>query len=187
MRKEVETKFEKAIHQLEAEGIDLHVLSADRDHDHNAKVGGAKNSQHLHGTAMDFDIKNLSDDQKQRILEVFRDYGAKGFGVYTKGGKSTGSLHIDFRDGAAAIWGKNGSHKSAHGDWLPEWAKQALNGVHSDKSAVGEDEGDFLTQLIVALFKLIIPGLDQQPGAGDLGNLIASNIGKATSQGKSLS
>jgi hypothetical protein len=135
MHTEIRKKFNEALHLLESEGIRLVIRSEDRDPHHNATVGGAKNSQHMHGTAMDFAIGHLTNAQKERALEVFREVGAKGFGIYTRNGKSTGALHVDFRNGPAAIWGKNGSFSGASGHWMPEWAEAALSGLKNSTSS----------------------------------------------------
>lgn len=193
MQADIKNKFQQAIDTLHREGIDLTVLSEDRDAQHNARVGGAKNSQHTHGTAMDFSVKKLTDAQKKRALEVFRDVGAKGYGIYTRGEISTGSIHIDFREGSSAIWGKNGSYSSASGNWLPEWAQSALSGIKNDRTNASNEtnkeqnkEVDPLMAFLVAIIQAIFPQSNETQTA-DLGNLESQKLPNLKPRQKTLS
>lgn len=56
----------------------------------NAAVGGAKNSMHQAGKAFDVDTRGMTDDQKQKAVEMGRLAGATGIGTYTDQ-----SLHFD--------------------------------------------------------------------------------------------
>ncbi len=58
--------------------------------EHNAKVGGSKNSQHLISKAADFRVKQINPDLVANYLErVFPD----SYGI----GKYNGRTHIDVR------------------------------------------------------------------------------------------
>lgn len=94
-------------------GSPLKVNSAYRDPEHNAKVGGAKNSQHTHGNAFDIDVSGLSKEQRVDMIKKARAAGFRGVGVYDN------SLHFDV--GGDRAWGP-----SYHRDSLPAWAAEAV-------------------------------------------------------------
>lgn len=94
-------------------GLPLSVTSGYRSPEHNARVGGAKGSQHLHGNAYDVDVSSLSIEDRVALIEAARAAGFGGVGVYD------GSLHFDV--GAERAWGP-----SYHGDSIPDWAQGAL-------------------------------------------------------------
>src|SRR5688572_19901864 len=54
------------IQKLNMEG--LSVTSGYRDPARNAKAGGAKGSQHMHGNAVDFNIAKLSPENRSKLL-----------------------------------------------------------------------------------------------------------------------
>ena len=89
----------------------------------NQDVGGAKNSQHMHGTALDLNVKGMSTEQKAALVDDALARGAKGIGWY-----NDGSLHIDFREGQAAAWGPNRSRTSLGQTepWFRERAEKLL-------------------------------------------------------------
>jgi hypothetical protein len=202
MKAEIKQKLDAAIAQLRAEGINPEIVCEDRDQEHNARVGGAKQSQHLVGTAIDFNIASLTDAQKERMLEVFEEYGAHGFGVYTRGDEFTGALHIDFRDGPITIWGKNGSYHSYAGNWLPAWAAQALgngtsnpdpssNPLNSDvpqndpsNSDEQNEETNPFMQFIVALLQALFP--EHKTEIASLGNLPSQQLPNAKPRANTL-
>jgi hypothetical protein len=88
------------------------------DPNDNPHVG---NSQHLHGKAFDFQIQNLTPDQKKLFLQTARDIGFSGVGFYE--GKS-GHLHLD--TGNARSWGG-----------LPSWAGAGIPTLGQSSMAVG--------------------------------------------------
>lgn len=103
-----------AFEALEAAwGRPLNVNSGYRDPNHNAKVGGAKKSQHIHGKAFDVDVSDLSIEERQALIVQARQSGFGGIGVYAN------SLHFDTAGERA--WGPN-----YHSDTIPDWAKGAL-------------------------------------------------------------
>ena len=75
-------------------GKPLKVNSAYRDKDHNAKVGGSKNSTHLKGQALD--ISNKDHDCKA-LYSAAKEAGFTGFGFYNT------FLHVD--TGRKREWG----------------------------------------------------------------------------------
>lgn len=97
----------------ESFGSKLKVISAYRDKEHNERVGGAKNSQHVHGNAFDVDVTGMSIEQRQELIRQARAAGFTGIGVYKN------SLHFDV--GGDRAWGPSYKRES-----LPEWAKEAV-------------------------------------------------------------
>lgn len=76
------------------------INSGYRSPEHNAKVGGARNSQHTHGNAADISLKGMTDEQKVATLEASIQADARGLGIYNGGT----TLHADTRQGFAT-WG----------------------------------------------------------------------------------
>lgn len=96
-------------------GRPLPIVSGYRDPERNKKAGGAKRSQHMHGNAVDIDVRDLSIAERQDLIRLAKKKGFKGVGVYKN------SLHLD--KGGERAWGPNFSHTS-----LPSWARSALAG-----------------------------------------------------------
>ena len=92
----------------------LKVNSAYRSPEHNAKVGGAKKSQHMHGNAFDVDVSHLSRKQRLDLIAKAKQAGFRGVGVYNN------ALHFDV--GGERAWGSDYTRGS-----LPEWAQQAVS------------------------------------------------------------
>lgn len=89
------------------------VNSAYRDPEHNARVGGAKHSQHTHGNAVDIDVSGLSTGERNELIRLARASGFQGVGVYDN------ALHFDV--GPERHWGPDYSRRST-----PSWALPAL-------------------------------------------------------------
>lgn len=77
-------------------GKPLVLTSAYRSAAHNKRVGGAKNSEHMKGTAFDVRMENHDPHQFEALA---RSAGFTGFGYYPK----SGFMHID--TGPARSWG----------------------------------------------------------------------------------
>ncbi len=99
-------------------GKQLTINSGYRDPKHNAKVGGAKGSRHMHRDAVDLQWpKNASIQEKQQIIAHAKALNFKGFGI------GNGILHLDM--GRGRFWGyKNGKPTGN----IPGWAIDALSG-----------------------------------------------------------
>ena len=76
-------------------GKPIIITSSYRTPAHNKKVGGATNSQHIHGTAADIKVNGMTPRQ---LLPHAEAVGFTGIGLYT------GHLHVDVRKGKAR-WG----------------------------------------------------------------------------------
>ena len=77
-------------------GVPLIVVSAYRSPEHNARVGGARNSQHMQGIAFDISMANHNPSAFEAAA---RAEGFTGFGFYPR----SGFMHID--TGPARTWG----------------------------------------------------------------------------------
>lgn len=92
---------EEALDRLQAlrRAIDrpMIVNSAYRSPEHNARVGGAKKSQHLSGAAFDISMANHDPES---FIAAAREAGFTGIGTYPR----SNFVHIDI--GAARIWGE---------------------------------------------------------------------------------
>jgi len=66
----------------------IQVCSGYRTPEYNSKIGGAKNSQHMHGKAADIKIKGYTP---QQVADLAEEVGFKGLGVYQT------FTHVDVR------------------------------------------------------------------------------------------
>lgn len=97
-----------------AAGVDqVRVLSGWRDPEHNAKVGGAKQSQHIHGNALDIDVSGMPLAKRIELIRSLSANGVTGIGVYAN------TIHADL--GGRRAWGS-----SHHGDTIPKWAQPVI-------------------------------------------------------------
>jgi hypothetical protein len=115
-------KIVGALSQLEIPGLEI--VSGFRDPQRNARVGGAKGSQHIHGNAIDVNITNLTPEQRQVVIDTAIANGAKGMGIYP-GGRS---LHFDTRE-TPAVWGgdpNNPYRGVADPSAYPSWAQAGV-------------------------------------------------------------
>lgn len=103
----------------QAWGQPLAITSGYRDPGLNARVGGAKNSQHMHGNAFDISVANMSPEERLRLASLARDAGFQGFGFYNN------SLHFDV--GAPRAWGPSYGRESIP-SWAADWVSQNVGG-----------------------------------------------------------
>jgi uncharacterized protein YcbK (DUF882 family) len=94
-------------------GEDLRINSGYRDSGTNKKVGGAKKSQHVHGKALDIDVSDWSIEKRKRFIQVARELGFGGVGVYKN------AIHLD--SGSRRAWGSDYSKNT-----IPKWALASL-------------------------------------------------------------
>jgi uncharacterized protein YcbK (DUF882 family) len=95
---DVQPGFLKRLDELrEKVGHPLTLTSAARCAVHNAKVGGAANSQHTHGLAADIDTLGLTARQRYGLLKAALELG---FSV----GVNKAFLHVDTRSGEPLVF-----------------------------------------------------------------------------------
>lgn len=104
-----------------AMGAQLKITSGYRSPEHNASVGGAKESQHTHGNAVDIDMAGMSDEARYNLVQSLRANGAKRFITYSK---SPNMLHVDNSDAQGANWFMFDKSNANLGN-APAWFKQA--------------------------------------------------------------
>lgn len=109
-------------------GQPLSVTSGYRDPATNARVGGARNSQHTHGNAFDISVAGMSPEQRLALATAARNAGFQGFGFYDN------SLHFDV--GAPRAWGPSYSRDSLPG-WAADWVGQNVGGGNITMSTSG--------------------------------------------------
>lgn len=100
------------------------INSAYRDPGKNAAVGGAKNSMHTRGEAVDINTTGWSNEQKRDALEAAVQGGARGVGIYPSGN----SIHIDTRR-EPTTWGPNG-YRGSPVESMPEWSRDTLSAMY---------------------------------------------------------
>lgn len=144
-------------------GHDPKVTSAFRDPSHNAKVGGAKGSQHQHGKAYDIDVRGMPIPQRQELIRKAREAGFSGIGVYEN------SLHFDV--GGQRNWGPD--YKSGS---TPKWAMEAL------QTPTGQLEVDTPKVLAVEMQELLDSTAVQLGPQEANKQIVASVILSATEQ-----
>lgn len=100
----------------ELTGGPFQVNSAYRSQEHNARVGGAKHSQHTHGNAFDINVAGMPHSERVDLINKAREAGFRGIGVYDN------ALHFDV--GPQRAWGPSHSRDS-----LPGWYTAAFGGA----------------------------------------------------------
>lgn len=97
-------------------GQPLTITSGFRDPNYNAKVGGAKRSQHMLHNAVDIRGSNFTNEQRLKLVAIASSVGITGIGVY-----NDKSLHFDMRSSPAA-WGSGFTYAG-----IPPYAKGTLD------------------------------------------------------------
>lgn len=95
-------------------GSQLKIVSGFRDPGRNARAGGAKRSQHMHGNAIDIETGHLSHAERLELIKIASEMGFTGIGVYNN------NLHFDM--GGRRAWGPN-----YRGNSVPSWARATIN------------------------------------------------------------
>ncbi|MEL7444691.1 MAG: D-Ala-D-Ala carboxypeptidase family metallohydrolase [Pseudomonadota bacterium] len=111
-------------------GRDLPINSGFRSPKRNFASGGAKKSQHMHGKALDIDVRDLSKADRKRLIQIASEEGISGIGVYGN------ALHFD--TGPRRAWGP--SHKK---ESIPGWARGTV-GKHLYQRFEGSAGSDTL-------------------------------------------
>jgi len=94
-------------------GTEMYVNSAYRSPAYNTSIGGAKNSYHMKGMALDIHWPKSSNSSKASFLSAALKAGFTGIGIYPN------FIHVDI--GPAREWGD-----SSYGG-VPPWAQSLIN------------------------------------------------------------
>lgn len=124
VKPEVVSKFAELQGAL---GRTFKINSGYRDPEHNERVGGAKNSQHIHRNAIDIDVRDLSHADRVKVIEQASALGFQGIGVYKN------AIHLDM--GRRRTWGPSFGRGS-----VPGWAEDAVS-AHERGRAVATASG----------------------------------------------
>lgn len=120
--KNLQPALVKGVVALQAEfGKSLPVVSGHRGVGRNQAAGGAKHSQHLHGNAVDIDVRGFSTEERNDLIRLASARGFGGIGVYAN------SIHLDY--GGRRAWGPD-----FHAGSVPGWAKGAISEHVSGKA-----------------------------------------------------
>jgi len=97
----------------------LNISYGFRDPKTNQKVGGARNSAHIYGLALDITLDRPSREDIKKLIKLATKWNVLGIGVY----RDAQILHIDIdsRKGRRA-WGSNYSSNS-----IPSWARSEVH------------------------------------------------------------
>lgn len=109
-------RLQKLLEDFKTQYPDVRITSGFRDPSYNAKVGGARGSQHTHGNAFDFSVRGLDETKQREVAEWLRSNGAQGFGYYP----NSQSMHADL--GGSRFWGPDYTKNSL--GQTPEWFRQ---------------------------------------------------------------
>lgn len=92
-----------AVREYVAAPIIVHV--AFRPKDYNALVGGAKQSSHMQGMAIDFHVENIPCDDIRYLFQV--DNKLEEWGMRCEDAPGTNWIHLDIREpGPSGRWFK---------------------------------------------------------------------------------
>lgn len=95
---------------------ELRINSGHRGEQDNRDRGGAEQSQHKEGAAVDIDVTNMPHNERVRLIQTLSANGITGLGI------GANIIHADL--GARRAWGYA---KSSGGGAVPDWAKGAID------------------------------------------------------------
>lgn len=88
----------------QALGRDLEIISGNRGpggSNRNAILPNAsRGSQHIHGNAVDINLRGMTDEQKAELIQELRRQGVTRFGMYSGGN----GLHVDMSQAQGGEW-----------------------------------------------------------------------------------
>lgn len=127
-------------------GKNLVITSGYRSPEHNAKVGGAKESEHMHGNASDIDMSGMTDEERMNLVQTLRAKGMVRFGTYDN---NPNMLHVDMSKANGDEWFM---HNKSNGnmDKAPEWFKQVANSKRPTEDGIAVGPGGTQTQRMIA-------------------------------------
>lgn len=114
-------------------GQELTIQSGYRSPAYNKKVGGAKNSQHVHKNAVDISTAGMNDEQKAALTASLVQAGFTRIIGYS----GQQAIHVDMgnpgADGLAVMWNKSSKNMGSAADW---YTKGIAMGRAGEKVAV---------------------------------------------------
>jgi LysM repeat protein len=116
----VDTNLVKIFYSIQSEfGKPINISYGFRDPVTNRKVGGARNSAHIYGLALDLTLDEPSREDIKRLITLATKWNVLGIGVY----RDAQILHIDIdeKKGRRA-WGSTYSSNS-----IPSWARSEVH------------------------------------------------------------
>lgn len=152
-------------------GKKLTITSGKRDAAHNAAVGGASGSQHLHGNALDITFSGSKEETLQ-LISLASSMGFGGIGVY-----GPGSLHLDV--GERRGWGPDYKARS-----VPPWAKTAIQAHVAGapvQAMASTGTGDYAAMTLAAAQQI------SAPSALDVTNATAARMAAADAASRATS
>lgn len=122
---------------------------------------GSGGSQHNHGTAIDIDLRGMSEAQREALVRrALSGEGAfaevRGIGTYNGTGDK---LHLDLRQGGFTAWGPNRSRDSL--SQTPGWFQAAVN----ERGARGDPPPGRATAPMPDILMARATALDAGPGS----------------------
>jgi LysM repeat protein len=115
----VDTHLVSIFHKIESDyGKPLKIKWGYRDQSLNRKAGGARNSAHIYGKALDIYLDSSSRESIKKLIVLATKYNVLGIGVYS----DARTLHIDIDDNKGRrVWGSSYSSYS-----IPSWSRSEV-------------------------------------------------------------
>ncbi len=124
----VDTHLVSIFHKIESDyGQQLKIKWGYRDPSLNRKAGGARNSAHIYGKALDIHLDSPNKESIKKLIVLATKYNVLGLGVYS----DAKTLHIDIDSTKGRrVWGSSYGAGS-----IPSWARSEVKS-HISKSSV---------------------------------------------------
>lgn len=166
---QLDPRLRKIVEDFQQQYPDVRITSGFRDPSYNAKVGGARGSQHVHGNAFDFSVRGLDETKQQEIANWLKGQGLQGFGYYP----NSQSMHADL--GGQRFWGPDYTKNSL--GQTPEWFRQ-FAGYAGGTDAPAPSQGQ--TQFASAEPSNITPSATAKSDTVKIGSYDVSKAGIAS-------
>ena len=127
-------------------GKDLVITSGRRSAEHNAAVGGAKESEHVPGNASDIDMSGMSEDERMNLVQTLRAKGMRRFGTYDN---NPNMLHVDMSEANGEEWFMHNKSNDFMGK-APDWFKKVAGASRPTENGIAIGEGGTQTQRMIA-------------------------------------
>ena len=115
----VDTHLVSIFHKIESDyGQQLKIKWGYRDPSLNRKAGGARNSAHIYGKALDIHLDSPNKQSIKKLIVLATKYNVLGLGVYS----DAKTLHIDIDSTKGRrVWGSSYGAGS-----IPSWARSEV-------------------------------------------------------------